>query len=151
MNQNAPAPSPLHWYREAFRRYADFSGRSPRPAYWWFLLIHMLVWVALSFVWDVLAVIYLLAALLPGFGLFVRRMHDTTRSGWWWLISFVPFVGIVVLVVFLTNEGTRGANRWGLDPRTGEAEPVSGGFCSSCGNAVDADAAFCGTCGARRG
>ena len=30
----------------------------------------------------------------------VRRLHDTGRSGWWYLLTFVPLVGAIVLIVF---------------------------------------------------
>ena len=93
----------------------------------------------------------MVASLLPGLAVGTRRLHDTARSGWWWAIHLVSVIGQVVFPVFMASDGTRGANRHGPDPKTGEAEPVVGGFCASCGNAVHADAAFCGTCGARRG
>ena len=53
---------------------------------------------------------------LPSLAMGVRRLHDTDRSGWWWLIVFIPFVGIIVLIVFWCFEGTRGPNRFGPDP-----------------------------------
>ena len=42
----------------------------------------------------------------------VRRLHDTDRSGWWYLISLVPFGGIVLLV-FWVSAGTPGPNQYG--------------------------------------
>jgi uncharacterized membrane protein YhaH (DUF805 family) len=37
------------------------------------------------------------------------------------LLNFVPFVGFLILVVFLVLGGTNGENRFGPDPK---AEPV---------------------------
>ncbi len=37
--------------------------------------------------------IYVLAILIPGLAVTVRRLHDTGKSGWWLLIAFVPIVG----------------------------------------------------------
>ncbi|GAA1838698.1 DUF805 domain-containing protein [Microlunatus capsulatus] len=48
---------------------------------------------AASSVWSLLTFVGLLA-------LSARRLHDTGRSGWWYLIILVPVVGIVVLIVF---------------------------------------------------
>jgi uncharacterized membrane protein YhaH (DUF805 family) len=31
----------------------------------------------------------------------VRRLHDTNRSGFWIFIAFVPFVGGIILLVFM--------------------------------------------------
>jgi uncharacterized membrane protein YhaH (DUF805 family) len=60
-----------------------------------------------------------LVTLLPSLAMGVRRLHDTDRSGWWWLLSFIPLIGIIVLIVFWCSEGTRGPNRFGLDPLGG--------------------------------
>lgn len=39
-------------------------------------------------------------------------MHDTDRSGWWYLLMLVPIVGLVVLV-FMLLPSTPGDNRFG--------------------------------------
>ena len=46
-----------------------------------------------------------------------RRLHDVNRSAWWILIGLIPFVGSIVLLVFLATEGTRDDNGHGPDPR----------------------------------
>ena len=51
----------------------------------------------------------------PGLAVTVRRMHDTGRSGWWVLLSVVPFVGLLVLFWYCTD--SRPANRWGPNPK----------------------------------
>ena len=53
-----------------------------------------------------------IALLLPSIAVAVRRLHDTDRSGWWYLISFIPFGGIVLLIFFVT-ESTPGPNSFG--------------------------------------
>ena len=52
-----------------------------------------------------LGAVFSLATLLPSIAAAARRLHDTNRSGWWQLIAIVPVVGIIVLVVFLAQEG----------------------------------------------
>ena len=42
-----------------------------------------------------------LATFLPSLAVAVRRLHDTDRSGWWYLIVFVPIVGPFILLVFM--------------------------------------------------
>ncbi|KSR41400.1 MULTISPECIES: DUF805 domain-containing protein [Pseudomonas aeruginosa group] len=42
----------------------------------------------------------------------VQRLHDLGWSGWLWLLNFVPFVGILMLVL----PGSNGANRYGPPP-----------------------------------
>jgi uncharacterized membrane protein YhaH (DUF805 family) len=63
-----------------------------------------------------LSSIWSLVTFLPSLAMGVRRLHDTDRSGWWWLLSFIPLIGIIVLIVFWCFEGTRGPNRFGPDP-----------------------------------
>ncbi len=56
-----------------------------------------------------------LVVFIPMITVFVRRLHDVGRSGWWWLIAFVPFGGLVLLV-FLLLDSTPGPNHWGPPP-----------------------------------
>ncbi|MDE2848914.1 MAG: DUF805 domain-containing protein, partial [Gemmatimonadota bacterium] len=64
-----------------------------------------------------LSTLYYLAVVLPYLAVIVRRLHDTERTGWWMLIAFIPFVGVLILLVFLILQGTRGDNRFGPDPK----------------------------------
>ena len=91
--------------RVCFSKYADFNGKASRPEYWWFMLFIILASLALSMVGPRLAGLFSLGTLLPSIAAAARRLHDTNRSGWWQLISFVPVVGLIVLIVFLAQEG----------------------------------------------
>ena len=88
-----------------FSKYADFSGRASRPEYWWFFLFILLVSAATSLFSNTLSALFSLATLVPSIAAAARRLHDTNRSGWWQLIVLVPVVGLVVLIVFLAQEG----------------------------------------------
>ena len=46
----------------------------------------------------------------------MRRLHDTNRSGFFLLVSFIPFIGGIVLLFLLIPEGTKGKNKFGPDP-----------------------------------
>jgi uncharacterized membrane protein YhaH (DUF805 family) len=90
---------------DGFSKYATFSGRTSRSGYWWFYLFYILVLVGASILdaainAPVLTGLAVLALFLPSLAVLVRRLHDTDRSGWWILISFVPIVGGIVLIVF---------------------------------------------------
>jgi uncharacterized membrane protein YhaH (DUF805 family) len=61
--------------------------------------------------------IFILATLIPGLAVTVRRLHDTNRSGWWVLIALVPLVGGIVLLVWVCTDGTAGPNDYGDDPK----------------------------------
>ena len=46
----------------------------------------------------------------------VRRFHDQDMSGWFYFLRFIPYVGGIVLIVFMCMQGTKGENRFGYDP-----------------------------------
>ena len=60
--------------------------------------------------------IYSLAIMIPGIAVTVRRLHDTDRSGWWFLIALIPLIGAIVLLVYLVQDSKPGENRYGLNP-----------------------------------
>jgi uncharacterized membrane protein YhaH (DUF805 family) len=115
----------------ALRRSADFNGRSQRMEYWMFqlalFLLYLLIAVlAVPFVrlsgGDGWAAAYSLRALvqivllIPLVAIQVRRFHDQDRSGWFVLLNLIPFVGGLIVLLFMCLEGTRGANRFGPVP-----------------------------------
>ena len=107
--------------RSAFHHYAGFTGRARRSEYWYFALFTVLVYVAASVVDAVLGIpvltlLAVLALLVPTLAVSVRRLHDTGRSGWWMLLSLVPFGGIVLLV-FDCLDSEPGPNRFGPSPK----------------------------------
>lgn len=119
--------------------YADFQGRARRREYWMFYLINTLISVVLYLPFLLqtvtapdpeavtptgLALISLIAGglyslfiLIPSLAVSVRRLHDTGRSGWWYLINFVPLIGGLILLIFLVLDSQPGANRWGPNPK----------------------------------
>jgi uncharacterized membrane protein YhaH (DUF805 family) len=112
----------INWYMHVLTNYAQFSGRARRAEYWNFFLVNLIIMLVLEFVLGFMhlgfiAYLYSLAVLIPSIAVGIRRLHDTNRSGWWLLISLVPFVGIVVVLVLLALEGTPGPNQYGPDPK----------------------------------
>lgn len=43
----------------------------------------------------------------------IRRLHDFDKSGLWYLLTFVPFVNLVMGLILLLAPGTPGANAYG--------------------------------------
>jgi len=56
-----------------------------------------------------------LALFLPGLALAIRRLHDLDRSGWWFLLVFIPVIGAIILIIWACTKGTDGPNRFGPD------------------------------------
>lgn len=120
--------SPIDHFTEVFRKYNDFEGRSTRAEFWNFYLVHFITVISLSTMMMfikglgvILLLLYALASILPGIAAVIRRLHDTNRSGWWYLIGLIPFGGIV-LFIFLVLEGNIGPNDYGEDPYLLEEE-----------------------------
>ena len=111
-----------NWKQVVLERYAEFDGRASRAEYWWFVLANFVV--AASFVvlanaapvFFIAYVVWTLGTLIPALAAGVRRLHDTDRSGWFMAIALIPFVGLIVLVVFLATQGTPGPNQYGPPP-----------------------------------
>ena len=64
--------------------------------------------------------LYMLGVLIPGLAVFVRRMHDTGRSGWRFFLNLVPF-GAIVVIVFLAQDSNPEANKFGENPKKSAA------------------------------
>lgn len=112
----------MEYYIDAFKKYADFTGRARRKAYWMFALFSFIVSIILQVIDAslgsvLLGTIYGLAALIPNIAVAARRLHDTGRSGWWQLIALIPILGWIVLLVFLCQDSEQGTNQFGENPK----------------------------------
>ncbi len=110
------------------RKYIQFTGRARRKEFWFFQLAYVIILI-LAFAVDwclgsyeevdgygVVSTVSYIALIIPGIAVAVRRLHDTNRRGWWFLINFVPIIGAIVYLVFVCLRGTDGENRFGPDP-----------------------------------
>ena len=109
-----------------FRKYATFSGRASRSEYWWWTLASVIVsavlyglMMGLGFsgatptetggvapgpMFGIAAALYglwALAIVVPSLALIWRRLHDTNRSGGFFFLALIPFVGSIILLVFM--------------------------------------------------
>lgn len=138
----------MEWMLMPYRRYADFSGRSQRKEYWMFFLLYTLVLVfgamlifagmpniqadpqavpgISTWIGGALVVLYLLGSIVPAIAVTVRRFHDQDKSGWMWLLNFIPYVGGLIVFVFMCLDGSHGANRFGPDPKDPHTADVFG-------------------------
>jgi uncharacterized membrane protein YhaH (DUF805 family) len=126
----------MNWFIECItKNYANFSGRARRKEYWMYGLFYVLFMLILVIASAVICammemnpleinrvVIFIvicayLALLIPTLAVLVRRLHDINKSGWWCLISFVPYVGIIILFIFALLDSTPGRNQYGENPK----------------------------------
>ncbi len=123
----------MGWYLLAWQRATDFSGRSRRTEYWMFQLFNFLVALALGLlafgagalsseqdgfsVFSISIGVFGLVSFIPALSITVRRLHDIGKSGWWYLIAFVPLIGGLVLFVFTLLDSDPDRNEYGPNPK----------------------------------
>lgn len=110
--------------KKGFRGYVVWNARSTRSEYWWWTLFVIIVAIVASVIDSALfstdmmsgtgpvSLITTLALFLPGLSLWIRRLHDTDRTGWWAWIILIPIVGLIVSLVFVLLPSKPGPTRW---------------------------------------
>jgi len=129
----------MEFYRQALRQYSDFSGRATREQYWMFQLINILIMIVplvlfmtslggleaggdMSMISKIalgILVLYSLFIFIPSLAISIRRLHDSGKSGWFYLIGLIPF-GSIVLLVFFCLDSERITNKWGPSTKYGD-------------------------------
>ena len=116
-------------------RYAKFDGRASRSEFWYFVLFYFIANLILALVdafvinpmlgatpaqagqGGFLQIIFALALLVPSIAIAVRRLHDIGKSGWWYLIAFIPVIGLLVLLYFFVLNSQPDTNQYGSNPK----------------------------------
>ena len=118
----------MNYYFAAFKKYAVFKGRATRREYWYFTLFNILAVGVFGLIGQLmgtfnfdagygpLSAIYTLAMILPGLGVSIRRLHDTGRSGWWFMITIIPIIGLLVFLYFALLDSDPNPNEYGESP-----------------------------------
>lgn len=117
------------------KRFGNYKGRACRSEYW-FTMLAMLIFSILPIICcvvvemiipDVAPIVGLVIGIIFCFVFFnsvlpvtVRRLHDTGRSDWNLLWVLVPYIGCLVLLIFLCL-GSGEPNRYGEGPASPEA------------------------------
>lgn len=130
LDQPYPGAPMSEVWRRFWKKGFTFTGRASRSEYWKFALVQLGVVLVIYFlliaalvatngsdaggvmavVLGVLIMLWLLATLVPSIALTIRRLHDANYPGTYYLFSFVPFVGsIIVLVMTIQESNPAGA------------------------------------------
>lgn len=138
----------MQYYLDAFRNYANFTGRARRQQFWMFALFNTIITIVLWFfaigplfsgsnaVEDIFTpgyfvyMAYTLAAFIPSLAISVRRLHDIGKSGWYYLVILIPLAGVIWLLVMMCTDSQQEENKWGVSPKYG-------GFTASDDTAID--------------
>jgi uncharacterized membrane protein YhaH (DUF805 family) len=118
----------MNWYLKVLKEYANFSGRAGRKEFWLFTLFNAIFAIVAMILDNLLGlairdvgygpiyILYILATLIPGLAVSVRRLHDIGKSGWYLLMGLIPCLGGIILLVFYATAGDPGENEYGPDP-----------------------------------
>ena len=122
--------------KSVFSKYATFSGRASRSEYWYFVLFNVIITIPLFIVGAIIGAllgsgetamvtaflvgyalvgIYSLAIIIPSIAVAVRRLHDSGKSGWLYLLVLIPYLGGLVIFVFMLLESAPD-NQYGPNP-----------------------------------
>ena len=122
------------WSNYAAAMRVFFSGRARRSEYWFVQLFLVLTNLAAAVIdlvlmgfdferfianggGGIVGLVWILLTIIPAIAVLVRRLHDTSRSGWWALIGLVPIAGAIVLLIFTVMDSTPEENAWGVSPK----------------------------------
>ena len=125
-------------------KYFQFSGRAPRREFWYFVLFTMILSSLFAIGGEMLGLFYMipldipdasgtgtitqqiplnlaqvgfgLATFIPSLAIAIRRLHDIGKSGWWYLIIFIPLIGMLVLLAFFVMGSEQSENKYGEIP-----------------------------------
>jgi uncharacterized membrane protein YhaH (DUF805 family) len=113
-------------YIAVVKNFKDFNGRARRREFWMFCLYNLIISIVISiltelpligFLFTIISGVLGIAIFVVSLALGVRRLHDTNRSGFLYLLALIPLVGIIILIVFWAQPGTPGSNEYGPDPK----------------------------------
>ena len=122
-----------------FNKYATFTGRARRSEYWWFTICYCVIGFILNIAYmgmlvgvmsgempsndpsysmvQTISIIIGLGLFLPALAVTVRRLHDIGKSGWNILWAAIPFVGVIIVLVWMCQDSDVVANKYGESPK----------------------------------
>ena len=104
------------------KKYAEFNGRARRREFWMFFLANVIAGTLVGIIAGIirvpfLSMLYSLAVIVPNIAISIRRMHDINKSGFWILVGIIPLVGWIWFIILAVQEGAKGSNAYGPDPK----------------------------------
>lgn len=110
-------------YVDLWKRAFDFNGRSTRANYWYAALYNVIISIIIiilsSLASEYLYIVYCLyglAIVIPYLSLNVRRLHDIGKSWVYLLLGCIPFVGAIIMLVFVCTPSQEFDNEYGPYP-----------------------------------
>ncbi|MCL2485697.1 MAG: DUF805 domain-containing protein [Endomicrobia bacterium] len=95
----------IAWFKVNFwniltKQYVDFTGRTGRAQFWYFVLISFVINLLLGMIsGGVLNLLVWLALIIPSIAITARRLHDINQTGWLQLVAIIPLLGWIALII----------------------------------------------------
>lgn len=127
-----------YFLRALSKNYFKFHGRARRAEYWGFVLFQVVTLLLLlipdsivtalaygttdpdqiEFI-PIFTALFYLYSIMPSIAIAIRRLHDRDLSGWLYLLNLTPYIGGIILFVFMCLDSRRETNKHGPSPKYG--------------------------------
>lgn len=127
--------------RSGISKYSTWQGRATRSEYWYFVLFYIAALVSVVAImaifegivgdaadafFGLIFIAILIFFVSPMLAVSIRRLHDINRSGWWYWINLIPYVGAIVFIVFMCTRGDHFINDYGDNPISSDTDTILG-------------------------
>jgi uncharacterized membrane protein YhaH (DUF805 family) len=108
--------------------YLSTKGRINRKAYWLRFVLPIFIIELVAYILDslvgsdfgngfgIFVIIVDILIIYPSIAVFIKRIHDRGKSGWFVLLCFIPVVFLWPAIEAGFLKGTSGDNKYGNDP-----------------------------------
>ena len=96
-----------------FKKSFELKGRASKSEFWWFTLFYFIGLFLLVYINEIAALIFIIIIIPASICVTVRRLHDQDKSGFFYFIGIIPYVGGLILLFICAMDGSRGKNKYG--------------------------------------
>ena len=105
--------------------YCNFKGRARRSEFWFFKLtiyIFNLLYLSIFQIIHnitknkpafIILIIINVIFIVPSISVSVRRLHDVSKSGFFYFLNFIPLIGQLILLYYYLQDSFPDANAYG--------------------------------------
>lgn len=155
--KNSVFKSYILFWKNAF----NFKGRTRRSDFWNAYVINIAVSFLMSFfnltdsepvqmVTAIICIIYFVISLIPNLSMTIRRLHDVGKDTYYFLLSFLPIVGQLIIFVNMLKDSVKETNRYGESPKyvpEPDETKTSEEVCPVCKSPIGSEDYMCPKCG----
>lgn len=128
--ENNPVRGGINAFLQSLRTATTKQGRISRKDFLWasagYAIIYLVYSVLINFLSSAMSIVpfispvlgvidflVMIIAIVFCFTLDIKRLHDRGKSGWYFFMWFIPFVGFILIVIQLLSKGEDTTNKFG--------------------------------------